>query len=190
MLLMRSLFGTRRPTVGPSWPTQIHVNCDAHPPSAIAHNGYRNTKHKKQNRLSISAEISSPMSRTRVHRTTAKLAAILLTVCTVISISAVDAFWGKSVISRHPRLSTDRMIPALLVRGGSESASAWNAGSRYDYRSPKSSLLNRSKPIRQQSYDIREDTKEAIATAFLNRDDRNRFIGKSTVDTFIYFLIT
>lgn len=110
----------------------------------------------------------------------------------LISSLTVDASNNihQRIVTSHP-LSTQRNtrsisaapIPFAIIRGGSESASAWNAGSRYDYRSPKYSS-SRSQSTRQPSYpvtaedDTREGAKEAIATAFLNREDRNRFIGE------------
>lgn len=79
----------------------------------------------------------------------------------------------------------DTLVP-LSIRGGSESASAWNAGSKYEYRTPPKSspTYSRSQSTQQQQSsvtgdsDTQDQTKEAIATAFLNREDRNRFIGK------------
>lgn len=124
-------------------------------------------------------------SRTTSYRSAAKSTTVLLAICS--SLLAADASWHKSqTIACHPlsnEIKNARLINDLSVRGGSESASAWNAGSRYDYRSPKSSVYNRTTPTRQKSYvsaadDTKDVTKEAIANAFLNREDRNRFIGK------------
>ena len=89
---------------------------------------------------------------------------------------------SSQITNKHPTL--------LSVRGGSESTSAWNVGSRHDYRSPgKLSSRQLSRPIGSASSvavnDSREDTNEAIATAFLNREDRNRFIGEKMMMSFV-----
>jgi hypothetical protein len=102
-----------------------------------------------------------------------------LAACSLISVPTVNASW-------HKTNTYESIGITLSIRGGSESVSAWNAGSRHDYRSPKTPSYNRgrSSSSRQQSYTVdaehgsKEQTKEAIATAFLNREDRNRFIGK------------
>jgi hypothetical protein len=121
----------------------------------------------------------------------------LLAACSFMSVPTVNASWHNSrqkrLVPCHPKTNTydssniDRRMPIMSIRGGSESASAWSAGSRYDYRSPKtsSSFSSRDRSsVRQKPFtvdvenDSKEQTKEAIATAFLNREDRNRFIGK------------
>jgi hypothetical protein len=119
----------------------------------------------------------------------------LLAACSFISVPTVNASWHNSWQKRlvfcHPKTNNtydssniDRLMPILSIRGGSESASAWSAGSRYDYRSPKTSSYSSRSSVRQKPFmvdaenDSKEQTKEAIATAFLNREDRNRFIGK------------
>eukprot|EP00581_Thalassiosira_minuscula_P005104 CAMPEP_0183747988 /NCGR_PEP_ID=MMETSP0737-20130205/67541_1 /TAXON_ID=385413 /ORGANISM="Thalassiosira miniscula, Strain CCMP1093" /LENGTH=294 /DNA_ID=CAMNT_0025983705 /DNA_START=249 /DNA_END=1136 /DNA_ORIENTATION=- len=70
----------------------------------------------------------------------------------------------------------------LSVRGGaSESASAWSAGSKYDYGPSRPTYSSSSSPTRystSQSQDEKEETKEAFAEAFLQRNDRNRFIAR------------
>ena len=68
----------------------------------------------------------------------------------------------------------------LSMRGGaSESASAWSAGSKYDYRTGPSSPNTRNyTPSYTQGEDEKDATKEVFAEAFLKREDRNRFIGE------------
>lgn len=71
----------------------------------------------------------------------------------------------------------------LSMRGGaSESASAWSAGSKYDYRTSLGSSppnQNYKTPSYSQSQDdTKEEAKEAFADAFLQRDNRNRFIAR------------
>ena len=95
-----------------------------------------------------------------------------------------------SIAARRSAASRLRPFAALLPpRGGaSESASAWSAGSKYDYgrTSPRASPAGTSSPATRSvpsSYrdtvrDEGEATKEAFAEAFLQRDDRNRFIGE------------
>ena len=75
----------------------------------------------------------------------------------------------------------------LRIRGGSsESASAWNAGSKLSQR-PAPGLLSsspgqsyRSPPPynRQVNDDTNTELKEQFADAFLQREDRNRFIAR------------
>ena len=97
----------------------------------------------------------------------------------------------RSAASRlRPFAAAPSSRAALLPpRGGaSESASAWSAGSKYDYgrTSPRASPAGTSSPATRSvpsSYrdtvrDEGEATKEAFAEAFLQRDDRNRFIGE------------
>eukprot|EP00571_Detonula_confervacea_P004961 CAMPEP_0172322112 /NCGR_PEP_ID=MMETSP1058-20130122/45056_1 /TAXON_ID=83371 /ORGANISM="Detonula confervacea, Strain CCMP 353" /LENGTH=333 /DNA_ID=CAMNT_0013037763 /DNA_START=97 /DNA_END=1095 /DNA_ORIENTATION=- len=69
----------------------------------------------------------------------------------------------------------------LSMRGGaSESATAWSAGSKYDYKTSLSSPTQNYKTpsYDSQGQDTKEETKEAFADAFLQRDDRNRFIAR------------
>jgi hypothetical protein len=129
---------------------------------------------------------SGSRRRIQAHRAAVGSTALLF----LISSLTVDASNNKHQRTSHPMFTQSNTrsisaasIPFAIIRGGSESASAWNAGSRYDYRSPKYSS-SRSQSTRQPSYpvtaedDTREGAKEAIATAFLNREDRNRFIGE------------
>ncbi|KAL7543128.1 hypothetical protein ACHAXR_012426 [Thalassiosira sp. AJA248-18] len=78
------------------------------------------------------------------------------------------------------------MSPHALfaVRGGaSESASAWSAGSKYDYRTSPNFKQSQTQKYQtptsySQGQDTKETTKEAFAEAFLQREDRNRFIAR------------
>lgn len=139
--------------------------------------------------------ITSPWSR-QVSSVGVTTAIILFAFHLFLSVPRVEASWYKCAVASHgiSKVSTHwgdihgsklLSIPALSTRGGSESASAWNMGSRYDYRGSKSSSTTRSQTTTQKPYtvaaddDTGEETKEAIATAFLNREDRNRFIGET-----------
>ncbi|KAL3801120.1 hypothetical protein HJC23_002413 [Cyclotella cryptica] len=140
---------------------------------------------------------SNRAHRTAVSKRPLRLSAALVFVATQFyyHLSAADASWHTSerFLSCHHDKSISRNVSTsipmtLSIRGGSESASAWNAGSKYEYRTvPKSSstTFSRGPSVgRHQSYPMTADedtkarTKEAIATAFLNRDDRNRFIAR------------
>ena len=121
---------------------------------------------------------SRSICRRRAHKTVVRFNAILL--FGIISSTSgiyIDTSQNTNIMSVSSRL---RSIPKLIVRGGSDGASAWNAGSRYDYRTAKPSTYNRGQSMKQQLHPatVEDDTKEAIANAFLNREDRNRFIGE------------
>lgn len=92
----------------------------------------------------------------------------------------------------------------LSLRGGaSESASAWSAGSKYEYQtnhpnnqSTKSAPHKTTKDAFADAIQTQNDeavaTKDAFAEAFLQRDDRNRFVGKKYdffMTSFLQFLV-
>lgn len=113
-----------------------------------------------------------------------------------------DKVGATSLLAHHGgstiRFANDRaLLPPisshtlLSVRGGgpSESASAWSAGSKYDYRtSPQFSQSQSTQryqtpssytQVQDAKAAVTEDsTKEAFADAFLQREDRNRFISR------------
>ena len=139
---------------------------------------------------------SSPRSRQLLSGVGATTACILFALLFLVSAPRVDASWYKCVVAsdgiskvspRRGDINCSKLlsIPALSARGGSESASAWNVGSKYNYRGTKSSAStnSRSHPTSRTPYTVADgagvETKEAIATAFQNREDRNRFIGKT-----------
>lgn len=104
--------------------------------------------------------------------------------CTEASRLSVRDFRGVTLVDRRrirPSPSTRACI--LSARGG-DSKSAWSAGSKYNYgpSNPNGSSSTQTS-YRAPSYDreqqqvLQDDTKEAFAEAFLQRDDRNRFIG-------------
>ena len=115
----------------------------------------------------------------------AKVVLLLQVFATACHVSGVGA-------SKH--LSTHRWHRAPLSpptwscnvppRGGaSESSSAWSAGSKYDYRSRPNNNVASSPAQSYRTPSYRDDstkdaTKEAFAEAFLQRDDRNRFIAR------------
>eukprot|EP00574_Skeletonema_japonicum_P013024 CAMPEP_0201716768 /NCGR_PEP_ID=MMETSP0593-20130828/2660_1 /ASSEMBLY_ACC=CAM_ASM_000672 /TAXON_ID=267983 /ORGANISM="Skeletonema japonicum, Strain CCMP2506" /LENGTH=338 /DNA_ID=CAMNT_0048206641 /DNA_START=20 /DNA_END=1036 /DNA_ORIENTATION=- len=92
------------------------------------------------------------------------------------------------VISIRPRLNGYSDSPNLLqIRGGSDSASAWNAGSKLSQRpgpglssaSPGQSYRTPPPYNRQEGNDeSNTQLKEQFADAFLQREDRNRFIAR------------
>eukprot|EP00578_Thalassiosira_sp_NH16_P027984 CAMPEP_0181088236 /NCGR_PEP_ID=MMETSP1071-20121207/6679_1 /TAXON_ID=35127 /ORGANISM="Thalassiosira sp., Strain NH16" /LENGTH=355 /DNA_ID=CAMNT_0023170139 /DNA_START=14 /DNA_END=1081 /DNA_ORIENTATION=- len=99
-----------------------------------------------------------------------------------------ERFAHNSIGAPLPLVSPSHHAHYLLsMRGGaSESASAWNAGSKYDYRTSLSSPSSSSTTTRnyqtpsftQDQQDEKEATKDAFAEAFLRREDRNRFIAR------------
>ncbi|KAK1747322.1 hypothetical protein QTG54_001285 [Skeletonema marinoi] len=111
---------------------------------------------------------------------------------TLICVSAAEASIHpvNLVASVRPRLHDGCIDTANLLRirgGSSESASAWNAGSKLSQRpapglsstSPGQSY--RSPPPysnRQLNDDTNTQVKEQFADAFLQREDRNRFIAR------------
>ena len=99
-----------------------------------------------------------------------------------------------NVIDRRSSLLTSSLTS---IRGGSSSESAsrssWTAGSKYNYGAGSksydygsttagtSSSLQTPSSYNTNSKDttnVNDETKEKFAEAFLQRDDRNRFIGK------------
>lgn len=89
-----------------------------------------------------------------------------------------------TVASFRPRLRGLNSTNLLLqIRGGgSESAPAWNAGSRLSQRPAPSSpgQSYRAPPAYNRQEVVDDDTqlKEQFAEAFLQREDRNRFIAR------------
>ena len=112
------------------------------------------------------------------------LAVIWLQLAHAISFHPTLTRYGQVVDLSSSPLEKRSLPLMLLLRGGAaESASAWNAGSKYEYRAgapnskPITSTSTRSPPVGQRQ-DVKLDTKDAFAEAFLQRDDRNRFIGE------------
>lgn len=115
---------------------------------------------------------------------------------TVLWISYLVAQAGAHLSINHLIINADRRSSLLLIRGGaSESASrsSWTAGSKYNYGAGSKSYNYGSNTVgtssslqTPSSYSNSKDTtnvndnetKEKFAEAFLQRDDRNRFIGK------------
>ena len=120
---------------------------------------------------------------------------------TVLWISVAQA--GAHLSINHPPIiikadrRTSLLTSSLLIRGGASSESAsrssWTAGSKYNYGAGSksynygSNTVGTSSSLQTPSYNTNSkdatnvtdnETKEKFAEAFLQRDDRNRFIGK------------
>jgi len=111
---------------------------------------------------------------------------------------AVDAFHPLSYHDVGSRTSLPTPLSShsaiLSIRGGAgDSSSAWSAGSKYNYGPTGSSKYNfggsgsspsSSRNLQTPSYTTKdtqyanEETKEKFAEAFLQREDRNRFISR------------
>lgn len=110
-----------------------------------------------------------------------------LVLISLLCASAAEASIHPAV-SIRPRLHGYSETSKLLwIRGGSESASAWNAGSKLSQRpgtglssaSPGQSYRTPPPYNRQEGYeDSNTQLKEQFADAFLQREDRNRFIAR------------
>jgi FtsH-binding integral membrane protein len=71
------------------------------------------------------------------------------------------------------------IIHPVCIRGGSsESASAWSAGSKLSQRRPAPGTSYRSPPAYNTQVNDGTQLKEQFAEAFLQREDRNRFIAR------------
>lgn len=119
-----------------------------------------------------------------------KLATIMTMKCLIL-ISLLCASAAEAsihpVVSFRPRLHGYSDTSNLLrIRGGaSESASAWNAGSKLSPR-PGTGLSSASTgqsyrtppPYNRYDDDSNTQLKEQFAEAFLQREDRNRFIAR------------
>jgi len=111
---------------------------------------------------------------------------------TLICVSAAEASIHpvSLVASVRPRLHDGFIDKANLLRirgGSSESASAWNAGSKLSQRpaapglsstSPSQSYRSPPPYNSQANDDTNTQVKEQFADAFLQREDRNRFIAR------------
>ena len=90
-------------------------------------------------------------------------------------------------------VSDRALLPPLTLRGGATepSRSAWSAGSKYSRPNNLSSSPTRSyqTPSYSQDQDEKETTKDAFAEAFLQREDRNRFIGEESLMSLRLLLI-
>ena len=112
---------------------------------------------------------------------------------------AVDAFYPLSYhdgsrTSLPTPFSSHSQQSYISIRGGAgDSSSAWSAGSKYNYGPIGSSKYNfggsgsspsSSRNLQTPSYSTKdiqyanEETKEKFAEAFLQREDRNRFISR------------
>ena len=82
-------------------------------------------------------------------------------------------------------VSDRALLPPLTLRGGASEPTrqAWSAGSKYSRPNNLSSSPTRSyqTPSYSQDQDEKETTKDAFAEAFLQREDRNRFIGEESL---------
>ena len=119
---------------------------------------------------------------------------------TVLWISYLVAQAGAHLSINHPIIINANRKSSVIssltsIRGGASSESAsrssWTAGSKYNYGAGSKSYNYGSNPgtsssLQTPSYNtnskdatnVNEETKEKFAEAFLQRDDRNRFIGK------------
>ena len=126
--------------------------------------------------------------------------AVILFLCffTAAHQVAVDAFYPLSYHDVGTRTSLPTPLSShsaiLSIRGGAgDSSSAWSAGSKYNYGPTGSSKYNfggsgsspsSSRNLQTPSYTkdttqyANEQTKEKFAEAFLQREDRNRFISR------------
>ena len=122
---------------------------------------------------------------------------ILFLFCFLTAQVAVDAFHPLSYHDVGSRTSLPTPLSShsaiLSIRGGAgDSSSAWSAGSKYNYGPTGSSKYNfggsgsspsSSRNLQTPSYTkdtqyANEETKEKFAEAFLQREDRNRFISR------------
>lgn len=119
---------------------------------------------------------------------------------TVLWISYLVAQAGAHLSINHPIIINANRRSSVIssltsIRGGASSESAsrssWTAGSKYNYGAGSKSYNYGSNPGTSSSLqtpssysnskdatNVNEETKEKFAEAFLQRDDRNRFIGK------------
>ena len=125
--------------------------------------------------------------------------AVILFLCFLTAQVAVDAFYPLSYhVSSRTSLptpfSSHSQQSYISIRGGAgDSSSAWSAGSKYNYGPTGSSKYNfggsgsspsSSRDLQTPSYSTKdiqyanEETKEKFAEAFLQREDRNRFISR------------
>lgn len=115
-------------------------------------------------------------------------------------ISYLVAQAGAHLSINHPIIINANRKSSVIssltsIRGGasseSSSRSSWTAGSKYNYGAGSKSYNYGSNPGTSSSLqtpssysnskdatNVNEETKEKFAEAFLQRDDRNRFIGK------------
>lgn len=90
-------------------------------------------------------------------------------------------------IRRRLFVSDKALLPSLTLRGGASEPTrqAWSAGSRYGSR-PNNISSSPTRSYQTPSYGQGQDeneatTKDAFAEAFLQREDRNRFIGEESL---------
>ncbi len=100
----------------------------------------------------------------------------------------------------QPHFTQQKLIKTSRIRGGgSDSKSAWSAGSRRYYPSGSGYPSNKSTSSSGYSKDglryvssretEEQATKEVFAEAFLRREDRNRFIGENCCKLLLKFIL-